>query len=61
MEAILFLLTGVVLYAVSDWLLLRIEGYFGRTLEQRSLVFFAILLVLALVSFSLIRRLLGAG
>ena len=55
MESVYFTLTAVVLYVVSDWALQRVEGALGRRLENRSLVFFAILLGLSLVSFSLIR------
>ncbi|RMD70985.1 MAG: hypothetical protein D6819_02880 [Gammaproteobacteria bacterium] len=57
MEAIAFTLVAILLYLASDWLLNRIELSFGRRLEHRTLVFFAILLTLALASFALIRRL----
>ena len=43
----------------SDWLLQRAEVVAGRRFENRSLVFFCILLVLAVVSFSLIGQLTG--
>ena len=60
MGSIAFLLTGIVLYFVSDWLLQRAEAVAGRRFEYRTLIFFALLLGLALVSFSLLGR-LGAG
>ena len=47
-----------ILVAVSDWLVRWIEAALGRTLEQRTLIFFAILLGSALASFALIRQLL---
>ena len=59
-ESIAFLLTGIVLYFVSDWLLQRAEAVAGRRFEHRTLIFFGLLLGLALVSFSLLGR-LGAG
>lgn len=58
MSAIYFTLTGIVLYVVSDWLLQRIEVHRGERLEHRTLVFFGILLGLALVTFPLLQRLL---
>lgn len=60
LEILYFTATAVALYLLSDWLLGRIEAYAGRTLEYRSVVFFAILLTLALATFALIRRLAGA-
>lgn len=60
MEALYLLVAGIVLYVVSDWILDRIEISVGHRLKQRSVIFFAILLVLALTSFSLIQYLSGA-
>jgi len=59
MEAVYFTLTAVVLYFVSDWILNRIEIAAGRRFEHRTLIFFALLLVLALVSFAAIDRLVA--
>jgi hypothetical protein len=44
------------LYVVSDWILNRIEIRRGARFENRSLVFFLIILVLALVLFNLIQQ-----
>ena len=59
MEAIYFTLVAIVLYLFSDWLLERIEIRAGKRLEHRSLIFFAILLTLAITSFWLIRTYTG--
>jgi hypothetical protein len=59
METILFTLVAIALYFVSDWLLVRIEAAVGKRLEHRSLIFFAILLTLALTSFWAIRQYTG--
>jgi len=56
MEMLWFTLAAIVLYAVSDWLVNRIEIRRGARLENRSLVFFVIILVLTLGLFSLIRH-----
>ena len=56
MEAILFLLVAIVLYFVSDALVQLVERHLGRRLEHRSLLFFVLLLSLALVSFAVIRN-----
>jgi hypothetical protein len=58
-EAIVYTIVAIALYYVSDWILDRVEVQRGRRFEQRSLLFFVILAVLALSSFALIRRLLG--
>lgn len=58
MEIVYYTLTGIALYFASDWLLERIEQARGARFQNRSLVFFAIILVLALVSFQVIGRLM---
>ncbi len=59
MEIVYYTLTGIALYFASDWLLDRIELARGKRFENRSVVFFGIILVLALVSFQIIGRLVG--
>ena len=58
MEIVYFTLAGIGLYFVSDWILDRIETSRGRPFENRSVIFFAIILVLAVVSFQLIGHLM---
>lgn len=55
MEVIYFTLIAIVVYLASDWILNRVEIWRGERFEYRSLIFFIIILVLALVSFSLMR------
>ncbi len=57
MDAVYFTLVAILLYLVADRALRAIESAAGRTLEYRSLVFFAILLTLALGTFAVIRGL----
>jgi len=57
MELIYYTLAGLGLYVFSDWILNRIESIRGERFEQRSLIFFGIILVLALITFRLIRYL----
>lgn len=59
MEAVYFLVVAIALYFVADWLLRGIETIRGRTLENRTVVFFFLLMGLALTSFALIRQFLG--
>ena len=56
MEALYYTFAGAALYLIADWLLQRIEVHLGKRLEHRTLVFFAIILVLALGSFAAIRN-----
>jgi hypothetical protein len=55
-EALLFTALAVVLYLVADRLLDALERRAGRRFEYRSVVFFAILLLLAVISFAVVRR-----
>lgn len=61
MEAILFTLVAVALYFIADRVLDRIERSRGARFENRSLIFFAIILALAVVSFSILRLLMRAA
>lgn len=59
MEIVYFSFVAILLYLLADWILRRIEAYLGRVFEQRTVVFFIILLTLALVSFAAIRAYVG--
>jgi hypothetical protein len=61
MEVVLFTALAVILYFVSDHMLLMLEARAGRRFEYRSLVFFAILLALAVVVFGAIRQFATGG
>ena len=61
MSIVYFTLVAIFLYIVADWLLERVEIAAGRRLNNRSLIFFAILLTLALSSFSLIQYYTGGA
>ena len=58
MEIVYFTLVAIGLYFAADWLLDRIESARGRRFEYRSVIFFSIILVLAVVSFEIIGRLM---
>ena len=57
-EMMVYTLIGITLYISSDWILIQIEKVVGRQFDNRNLVFFAIIMILALVCFTLIRLLL---
>ena len=48
MEILYYTVTAVVLFLLAAWLLDRIETAYGRRFKLRSLIFFVIMLVLAL-------------
>ncbi len=60
MEILLFTLVAIVIYLASDWIIRMIEARRGEALKQRQVIFFAVFLVLALVSFRVLRILLTA-
>ena len=57
MEIVVFTLNAILIYLLADWLVRQIEA---RRDEDEG-VFFVSILVLALVTFSLLRRLFGGG
>ena len=59
MSIVYFTLVAILLYLVSDWILNRLEVAAGKRFEHRSLIFFCILLTLALTSFALIQSYTG--
>ena len=61
MQAVYFTLIAIGLYFVSDWLLDWIERIRGDRFKNRQLVFFGIILLLALITFQLLDRLSGAA
>ncbi len=52
-----YTVAAISLYLVSDWILNRIEIRYGKRFENRTLVFFAIILVLSVSLFNLIQYL----
>lgn len=54
MEAIYFTLVGVALYFAADWILNRVEQARGARFQHRDLIYFAIILTLAVSTFYLI-------
>ena len=59
MELIAFAVVAIALYILSDRVLLGLEALAGRRFEERSLIFFALLLASTLITFSLIRGLVS--
>ncbi len=59
-EILLFTLVAIVIYLVADWIIRMIEARRGEILKNRQVIFFAIFLVLAMVSFRVLRILLTA-
>ena len=57
MEFVYYTLAGLILYFVSDWILCKVEELRGEPFEQRTLIFFVIILTLALTSFKAIEML----
>jgi hypothetical protein len=58
-ELVLFTLNAIVIYLIADRIVRLIERRRGAVLKQRQVVFFGIFLLLALVTFRLLRTLTG--
>jgi hypothetical protein len=54
-QFVYFTLAAAILYLGSSWIVDRIEIAAGKRFKNRSMLFFGILLTLALISFSIIR------
>jgi len=61
MDLLYFTAVAIGLYFGADWLLERLERARGRRFENRQVVFFAIILPLALAAFWLMRTFSGSG
>ncbi len=59
MEILAFILNAIVIYLLADWSVRVIERKRGEALKQRQAIFFVIILLLAVVSFRLLKMLLG--
>lgn len=59
MDIVYFTIIAIGLYFGADWLLDYLERVRGRRFENRQVVFFAIILPLALLTFWLVRMLSG--
>jgi len=55
MEMTYFTIAAIALYLISDWLLNRIEKMAGKRFEYRSVIFFAIIMLLSFLLFNLIQ------
>ena len=60
-ESLYFIAVGIVLYLVADKILDMIEVRRGARFPQRTVIFFVILLGLALLVFPLMQQLGGSG
>ncbi len=56
MEIVLFTIVGVALYFAADWALRALERFNGAPLPYRNVIYFVIILALALVSFQFLQR-----
>ncbi len=61
MDIVWLALVGIALYVLADRILVAMERRAGRTFEQRSIIFFGLILGMALVVFALIRRFFEVG
>ena len=58
MEILLFTLNAIIIYLIADWIIRALEKRKGQVLKNRQIVFFAVFLALALISFNLLPMLL---
>lgn len=59
-QAVVFTLTAILLYVAADRILDVLERRRGAPYPQRAVVFFVILLVLAVVVFNVLQRVLSS-
>ncbi len=61
MEIVIFTVVGIALYLISDRVLRALEKLHGEPLPQRNIIFFVLIMVLSLSTFSILDRLWGGG
>jgi len=61
MEIVIFTLNAIFVYLFSDWIIRKIEERRGTVLKYRQLVFFAIFLVLVMLTFQLMKTIFATG
>ncbi len=61
MQILIFTLNAIVIYLLADFIVRAIERKRGAVLQRRQIVFFAIFLALALISFNVLQSLLSSG
>jgi hypothetical protein len=59
MAYLYYTITAVLLYLISDWILNKIEIYYGKRFQYRSLIFFVIIFTLSVSLFEMIDRVIG--
>ena len=59
MQILIFTLNAIVIYLLSDWIVRRIEAHRGEVLKNRQVIFFVIILALALISFRILDKIFG--
>jgi len=55
MEILIFTLNAIFVYLFSDWIIRKLEERRGTVLKYRQLVFFAIFLVLVMLTFQFMK------
>ena len=61
MEIVIFTLNAIFVYLFSDWIIRKIEERRGTVLKYRQLVFFAIFLVLVMLTFQFMKTIFATG
>ena len=60
-EILIFTLNAIFIYLFSDWIIRTIEEKREEVFKQRQVVFFVVFLILALVSFQILRSIFGTS
>lgn len=60
-QILIFTVVAGGLYFLTDWIIRLIEQRRGEPLANRSIIFFVIIMVLAITSFEFIQRVLQGG
>ena len=61
MEIVIFTLNAIFVYLFSDWIIRKIEERRGTVLKYRQFVFFAIFLVLVMLTFQFLKTIFATG
>ena len=59
MAYLYYTVTAILLYLFSDWIVNKIESYYGKRFQYRTVLFFVIIFTLSVSLFEMIDRIVG--
>ena len=59
LQMVYYTIAAIILYVVSDWILVQLEKWRGKPFASRNIAFFIIIMVLSVGAFEIVQRVVG--